>query len=110
MNEMGHVVLDIDAIQLFLNKNKIYNINLINHLNNHSAQIINIINDQYKIKPTPAHQLHDKILKIIQQNNFSIDNILHKNTIVSQIISNNKNLKKKKPNTLTTIKKKKMTP
>ncbi|KAL4125899.1 hypothetical protein QTP88_010136 [Uroleucon formosanum] len=104
MYEMGHVPLDIDDIELFLNKNGIYNIGLIEHLNKNSAQIQNLINGTNKIKHT--HNVHYKIFSIIQNNNLFNDYKVHKNTIISQIISNDKNLKKQKTKHINKFKKK----
>jgi len=101
---MGHVTLNIDDIQLLLHKNGIYNINLIKHLKYNSAQIQNLINSKNKIRRTD--NLHYKIYTIIQDNNLFHNYNVHKNIIVSKIISNDKNLKKQKNKLIYNYKKK----
>jgi len=56
MGQMGHALVEINDILLYLNKNGIFNINLIQHFNNNSAQIQNLINSTNKINHT--HQLY----------------------------------------------------
>lgn len=102
---MGHIYLDIEILHLYFNKNGIFNTNLNLHLNYHIAQIQNLITKNNKIKFNQT-LLHNKIFKIIQEHNFHNNYLLHQNSIISTIISNNKNLKKQNKKNINKYKKK----
>jgi len=101
---MGHEVVQIEDIDMYLKKNGIFNINVINHIQNNNAQIQNLINPNNKIQAIGT--LHKQIFNIIRQNNLFNTYIANKNTIIKKIISKNKNLKKQKPHTINNYKKK----
>lgn len=105
LRAMGHEVVQIEAIDMYLKKNGIFNINVINHIQNNNAQIQNLINNPDN-KIQEIGTLHKQIYNIIRQNNLFNNYIDNKNTIIKKILSENKNLKKQRPNTINNYKKK----
>jgi len=102
---MGHEVVKKETIDMYLKRNGLFNINVMNHLENNNAHIQNLIsNPGIKIKEIGT--LHQQIFDCIRQNNLLKNYINNKNTIIKKILSENKNLKKQSKNTINSYKKK----
>lgn len=102
---MGHEVIQMEANDIYLKKNGVFNINVINHIENNNAQIQNLISNP-DIKIQEIGTLHKQIFNFIRQNNLLNNYINNKNTIIKKILSENKNLKKQRQNTINNYKKK----
>jgi len=101
---MGHIVLDIEHIDLYFKKNGIHNINVSEHLLKNNTQIQNLMYNTTKIQHTDT--LINNIYNIIRQNNIYNNYISKKSTIIEKIISDDKNLNKQKSKNIITYKKK----
>lgn len=101
---MGNNVLQIGQIDKYLKRNGIFNINVLNHIQNNSAQIQNLIDVKKNFRAIGS--LHNQIYNIIKKNNLLTNYIENKPLIINKIISENKNLKKQKSKMIQNYKKK----